>query len=279
MGAMIEFKVNDELARALAQLTQLRDRDLPFIAATAINMTAKEVRKDLQDEMRAVFDRPVPFTINSLQTAPIATKTSLTATLRYKDFAGKGVPAWKYLAPQIYGGERVLKGFERALQGAGLLPKGYAAVPAKDFPLDQYGNVPGAYIVQVLSYLRAFGETGYTANRAAKGGRKTKRKFYVVNGTNARDSRGLPWGIYERGGAYGKTAAAAAIGINSRLVIAFVPMPSYKARFAFEAVAQASAARHFPKNIDKAAQIALNALKRNGANWGVGDLLGLYQPD
>lgn len=278
MGAMIEFKVNDELARALAQLTQLRDRDLPFIAATAINMTAKEVRKDLQDDMRAVFDRPVPFTINSLQTAPIATKTSLTATLRYKDFAGKGVPAWKYLAAQIYGGERALKGFERALQGAGLLPKGYAAVPAKDFPLDQYGNVPGAYIVQVLSYLRAFGETGYTANRAAKG-RGTKRKFYVVNGTNSRDNRGLPWGIYERGGAYGKTASASDIGINSRLVIAFVPMPSYSKRFNFQSVAEASAARNFPKNIDKAAKIALNALKRNGANWGLSDLLRLYQPD
>ena len=277
---MIEFKVNDELARALAQITQLRDRDLPFIAATAINMTAKEVRKDLQDEMRQVFDRPVPFTINSLQTAPIATKTNLTATLRYKDFAGKGVPAWKYLAPQIYGGERKLKGFERALQGAGLLPKGYVALPAKDFPLDQYGNIPGAYIVQVLSYLRAFGEVGYTANKAAKGkGRGTKRRFFVVNGTNSRDNRGLPWGIYERGGAYGKTAAAEALGINSRLVIAFVPMPAYSKRFDFQGVANASAARHFPKNIDKAAQIALNALKRNRTQWGVGDVLGLYSTD
>lgn len=275
----IEFNVQSELARALAQFTGLRTRDLPFIAATAINMTMKQVKGDLKADMAAVFDRPTPFTLNSLQTAPIATKDSLAAVLRFRDFAGKGTPAWKYLAPEMYGGQRKLKGFERALAAAGVLPQGYIAVPAKDFPLDRYGNIPGSYLVQVLSYLRAFGEQGYTANRAAKGA-KTRRRFYVVNDkSSAQDKRGLPWGIYERGGAFNKTSAAKALGINSRLVIAFVKPATYSVQFRFGDNAQAAAAKYFPGNVDKAAHIALEALKRNGAQWNIGDLLRLYPGD
>lgn len=264
----IKFDVQNDLVKALAQITTLRERDLPFVAATAINMTVKQVKADMRAEIEKAFNAPTPFTLNSLQTFPLATKQSLSATLRFKDFAGKGTPAWKYLAPEIYGGERRQKGFEKALTSAGLLPAGYWAVPAKPggrsgegAPLDQYGNIKGAYLNRMLSYLRANRDA--SQNRAAKGGgrRRVSRalQFFVINVPG----KGLPMGIYER--------KAGAI----HMVIKYVRTPQYSTRLRFADIANASAARSFGPNLDKAATIALNALKRNGAQWNIGDLVNL----
>lgn len=264
----IEFDVKNELTRALAQFTTLRDRDLPFVAATAINMTMKMVKADMREEMGKVFDAPTPFTLNSLQTYPFATKESLEAVLRFKDFAGKGTSADKYLAPEIYGGGRRLKSFEKALQAAGLLPAGLFAVPAKaggsakqGAPLDQYGNIKGSYLNRMLSYLRANRDA--TQNRAqgrGKGKRGKALQWFCIS----QEGKGLPLGIYER--------SAGAI----HMVLKFVSAPQYNVRYHFGDVAQASAARHFPGNIDKAANIAIEALDRQGAYWNVNDLLRLF---
>ena len=262
----VEFNVKDELTRALAQVTSLRTRDLPFVAATAINMTMKQVKQDMRDEMARVFDRATPFTLNSLQTYPFATKDELTAVLRFRDFSGKGTPAGKYLAPEIYGGERNLKSFEQALRTAGILPPALYAVPAGDngnghegAPLDQYGNIRGAYLNTLLSYLRANRDS--TQNRSGKGRAGRKAQFFAIS----TKGKGLPLGIYERkGGAF-------------HMVIAFVHAPSYKIRLKFGEVAQASAAKHFPASIDKAAFIAMESLKRYGAQWNLGDLFSLFK--
>lgn len=265
---IIEFNVRNELARALAQVTTLRTRDLPFVAATAINMTMKQVKADMRAEMERVFNAPTPFTLNSLQTYPFATKDELTAVLRFRDFAGKGTPAGKYLAPEIYGGPRRLKSFEKALSAAGLLPADHFAVPAKPggpsnkgAPLDQFGNIKGSYLNRMLSYLRA--NRDGTQNRAQgkrKGAKAKSLQWFVIS----EEGKGLPTGIYER------RAGAA------HMVIKFVRAPQYSPRFKFGEVAQASANKHFPGNIDKAAQIAINALAKQGAQWNANDLLRLF---
>jgi len=265
---IIEFDVKSELTRALAQVTTLRERDLPFVISTAINMTMKQVKADMRAEMERVFNAPTPFTLNSLQTAPIATKDSLEAVLRFRDFAGKGTPAGKYLAPEIYGGERRMKSFEKALSNAGLLPADMWAVPAKPggsdqqgAPLDQHGNIKGSYLNRMLSYLRANRDA--TQNRAtAKGGRRRSKTFQWFCITEP--GKGLPMGIYER--------RARAV----HMVIKYVRSPQYPVRFKFGDVAQASAARNFGPNIDKAVGIAIAALERNGAQWNVSDLLRLF---
>lgn len=265
----IKFDVTSNLEKALAQFTTLRERDLPFVAITAVNMTLKQVKADIRDEMTRVFDKPVPFTLNSLQTYPFATKEDPTAVLRFRDFAGKGTPAKKYLQPEIYGGGRGYKSFEKALSSAGILPQGMYAVPAeaggpanKGAPLDQYGNIRGAYLNRMLSYLRANRDATQNRNNDRKGKRGSRRgmlQWYAVTEEGGR----LPTGIYER-----------QAGVM-HMVIKFTRAPAYEVKLDFHKVAQASAEKHIGPNVKRAADIALKALARQGAQWSIADLLSL----
>jgi hypothetical protein len=88
-------------------------------------------------------------------------------------------------------GERRGKGVEGYFIRAGYMLRGQFAVPASGAPMDQNGNVDRRFIVQLLSYLRLFNESGFRANVKDRGAfskrfasrNKTTRqagKFFVV---------------------------------------------------------------------------------------------------
>ncbi len=107
--------------------------------------------------------------------SPVA--VSAACRIYLEEFGGKGIPAAQFLAAEIEGGPRKHKRFERAPDAKGLVPSTSYAVPGRMAPLDSYGNVPGSFIVRMLSDLQAVGETGCRANR--KGARKgIKRTNY-----------------------------------------------------------------------------------------------------
>ncbi len=241
----MKFDIQEDIARGLKHLATLNPDQIPKIVSHAINKTLVTVRAKERQEIERVFDRPTRWTLNAFFTVP-AKPTYAVAEIRLKDKAAKSVPAAAYLAPEVYGGERALKGFERMLQRNGVMPAGTYAMPTKDCPLDAYGNIPRSYIVQLVSYLQAFGEQGYTANRNAKGGRPTKKRFYSVSGLNDRDKRGLPLGIYERRGG------------ESSMVIAFVSStPSYTQRFDFFGIAEQTVKRFLEKDVRETAEEAV----------------------
>ncbi len=238
---MITLDVKTDIAQALAKFAKLEPRQLPFIVSVAMNRTMRRIKDDERKEMARVFDRPTPFTLNSLATQ-VATKQKLEASIRLKDFAGKGVPASKYLAPEIYGGKRPYKRFERALAAAGLLPDGLYAVPAQGVVLDAYGNLKGSYLTRILSYLRASSDP--TQNRATRQRRKTKGKpqqFFAITDASHR----LPMGIYERSGG------------RIHMVIAYVKAPTYTERFKFYQVGQETTSRYLVEELRIAAAQAL----------------------
>src|SRR5690606_7438019 len=103
--------------------------DATVKAATvqALNWTAADAAEEVQHEMRKVFDRPTPYTIRGVGVWK-AKPGSLVAAIGLKGAAGKGTPATKYLAPQVYGGERGMKRFEKALERIDALPPGWRAV-------------------------------------------------------------------------------------------------------------------------------------------------------
>ncbi|MBC2676904.1 hypothetical protein [Pseudomonas baltica] len=73
------FKVQSRgLTDGLAELTEIEQRQIPFATALALTETAKLIKSSIEDEMRAVFDRPTPFTMNALRLIP-ATKQKLEA--------------------------------------------------------------------------------------------------------------------------------------------------------------------------------------------------------
>jgi hypothetical protein len=239
---MLTLDIKTNIDDALKQFYVLEPRHFPFIVALAMNRTMKRIKDDVREEMARAFDRPKPFTLNSLQTV-VATKQNLEASIKLRDFAGKGTPASKYLAPTIYGGKRSYKGFERQLQRAGILPAGMYAVPSNTAPLDQYGGVSGSLIVKMLSYLKAFGEVGYTANR--KPGARKAQEFFAITTPD----RGLPLGIYQRKGK----------GIN--MLFAFVKQPTYSKQFRFFEVSQNTAQRYLNAELIRAADYALQTSK------------------
>jgi hypothetical protein len=194
--ASFVIKVVADVSRAQAKLAKLRTRTLPRLMVNAVNDVAFDVRSTLQGEMTKRFDRPTRFTLNSVLVVK-ATDTNPVATIKLRDEAVKGTPPVKYLEPEVKGGQRRLKRYERALLNAGYLYPGEYAIPAGGARMDAYGNMPAGQIVQILSQLKAFGEQGYLAN--ASGSKRSKAKRKVAPYFYVREARGqLKRGVWQR---------------------------------------------------------------------------------
>ena len=168
-------------AELLRQIHGLTGAQAAKAYAKALNDTGFEIRRAMQDEMRAVFDRPTDYILRSPRVR-MATAVKLSVTIEPTYIGGKGIDPQKILDAQIWGGRRRDKRSEVALKRAGILPAGYqTAIPSDDrggpYPGsdDGKGNLRGAFLVQLISYFHAFGEQGYTANMSAKGYQRVHR--------------------------------------------------------------------------------------------------------
>lgn len=250
---MFSLSVSSDIAKVRQQLTDLQQQQLPFAIAKSLTATARLVKDAEYHEMRDVFDRPTPWTLNSLFVKP-ATKQSQEAIVWLKDDrAGSGTPPDKYLNPEIKGGLRVPKRFEVALQRVGALPPDYVAVPGSGAKLDQYGNLSRGLIVQLLSYFRTFDAAGYAANITDKKrdrlrrGSKTKVGFEYFVGRPG-DGK-LPLGIWQR--------FNLGHGTSIRPILIFVPQALYHSIYDFAFVAQHTFEQEWPGQFAKALEEAL----------------------
>jgi len=252
---MITVDVSKTVAELTDKLGRLAYAQMPFAASVALNKTADDIQRAEVHEMRDVFDRPTPYTLSSTYVKR-STKATLQATVGLKDFSGKGIPATKFLAPQISGGGRRLKRFERALRAAGHLPEDFRAVPGNGAKLDQYGNILPSQITQILSYFRAFPEMGYRANMTEKrkrsmnkGSKRGMGYAYFIGRPGDR----LPLGVWQR---FGFSRGSAI-----RPVLIFVRQAHYQALFDFEFVAQTTAMRAFPMHFETALTDAMRTAR------------------
>lgn len=221
--------------------------DLPSVvnkaAATTITSVIYDGRDKVKEEMSKVFQSPTPYTLNSLKVIA-ARSNNLVGELRVKNQgdAGKGTAADKYLAPEVFGHERNLKRFEKALRAARILPSNMFAVPASGAQFDQYGNMSRGQIVQILSYFQAFGEQGYRANakqkriNSLKRGTKSSYGFvYFIGGPATK----LKPGIYKR--------TILGHGHAIKPVILFVKQPKYTMRLNWGKITVETANNNFKK--------------------------------
>lgn len=212
-------------------------KQMRHAAAVALTRTAQRVQTTLQAEMKGVFDRPTPFTLGSVAVQP-ATKDNLTSEVFLRQFAAKGSPAADYLHPQIFGGSRKLKRFERSLTSAGLLPSGHFAVPGAAAQLDDFGNMSRGQLVKILSTLRASRDPSQNASsiRRSRGVRVAERYFVAGAGPGEH----LEPGIYRRD------------GNTIRPVVIYVDRIKYSKLFDFYGVCERTAATVFGEEFDKA---------------------------
>lgn len=179
------FTITTNSATVAAQL-QGTAKQLRFATALAITRTAVKVKEAERAELVRAIDRPTPWTLNSIYLRK-ATPAKLEARVWLKDdLAGSGTPATKYLLPQVEGGARSTKRFERALQAAGALPNGWQVVPGSGALRDAYGNPSRGQIIQILSQLRITLVAGHTRNmsfdsaKAIRAQRRAGGRYFVV---------------------------------------------------------------------------------------------------
>jgi hypothetical protein len=229
---MFALSMQSNIAAATADVRGTREQ-IALATAKALTFTAERVQTAEKQEMQRVFDRPTQFTINSLYLRG-ATPFRLEAKVWFRDLRYKA----HYLIPQIAGGDRNLKRFEKFLQSAGKLPVGMYAVPGAGARLDQYGNMSRGQIVQVLSALRALPEAGYLANKTRRTGARRNRVTDLL--FVGRPHPGWPMGVWQRQGL-----------MRLKPILIFVRAPRYSKRFDFYGVANSVADREFPAILDR----------------------------
>lgn len=217
------------IAEVIASIRDVPARVVPYAASIALTRTAQVAAKtDIPRAMRLAFDNPTPYTLNSLFVVP-STKETLSARVMVKDSVSRGVIPEKFLLPEVEGGGRNEKGFEKALRFGGWLKSGERVIPARDTPLDSFGNVSGATIRGILATLEKPG-----------GGRGKRTKGKYGSGLFA-GQIGHTRGIWRREGRKVKP-----------LFIFTTKQPLYRARLDFEGIALKTANTNFRPEFNRA---------------------------
>lgn len=234
----MQITITTDFSKANKLLAQLSGSAIKQATAKALTDSAFEARKVIQSEMDRTFDRVTPYIRRSIYVTQ-AKPENLQAVVEPRYMGGKGVEPNNILRAEIFGGQRKHKGSETALRRVGILQPGYSIVPGQACPLDQYGNIKGGFLGQLISYFQAFGEQGYKANMTARrkanlakigrssGGYKTiGGVVYFASQGKLRSGRThhLPAGIWAKTGIHGS---------NVKPIIMFVRTPSYRARLDF----------------------------------------------
>lgn len=231
----------------IASLSDLEKKQLPFATMLALNDAMFDVREAWKAAMPQVFDSPTPFTQNAVLFKK-ATKDNLVAEVFLRNEMGDGTPPSRYLLKQSEGGAREEKPFEHLLRMAGILGADEFVVPARGFPLDAFGNVPGGIQNAILSDLQASRDPASrsTAESRARRSRKKdvgKRAVYFESAPALSASQGkkqhLPRAIYQR----------TRFGSGSAIRMVFIIVkgaPRYRVRFDARKLAQDAFAASFP---------------------------------
>lgn len=252
----MSYSIDATDARRAARDVRSLGKQAAFANVVALTRTVVEVKSALQEEMRGVFDRPTPFTLNAIYVKP-ATSLKPEAAVGIKDDATVltriGTTPNRSLEAEIEGGGRHVKRFEKLLQISGFMPKGWFSVPGQYARLDAYGNVSRGQLIQVLSQLRVNPTAGFDRDIALAGNNKLQNAkraralkkaggqfFALPNGRGK-----LRPGIYQRrDSALGHAAP--------RPVVIFVRSVSYRRRLDFHDVAQFTADTYYPAKLDEA---------------------------
>lgn len=224
-----------------------------FAKTVALTRTAKRTATEfLPSEVRRVFDRPTPWTVNAFYWRPATVKRD-AFEVGIKDQASKGTPASRYLAPEIFGGARNQKRSERAFTQyapshirRAFGNRGYW-VPGPGAPRDAYGNVRGSFVSKVMSALKAQHDPlqNETSRSGARKRRKGAEKYFVLPGKG-----GSAPGIWTRRGG------------QMLPVFLFIHAPHYRQRFDFFGRGMSYAEQQFVVELERAFSEGFGRAKR-----------------
>lgn len=255
MTNMLDLKISGPRsagAQVARSLRDIPDRVLPYAASIAATRTAQHLaRTALPNEMRRVFVGPTRWTLNSLRITP-ATKDRPVARVFVKDDnPNNGTRPEDYLVPQVEGGPRKEKRFERSMRYAGLLPQGWRAMPGQGAKLDADGNFPRGEMQRILTATRTAFDPYQRKTNSKRSRRNAKNAPYfgitpftgvIVGGDRfvLKPSRIQP-GVYRREGR------------SIKPVLIFTKtQPQYRKRLDFAGVSERETLQRYPIEFDRA---------------------------
>lgn len=237
---MIEANIRFDLRDFERDMKSIERKQMPYAIVLMLNETAKGGRLAVQREMDTVFDRPTPYAKRGV-VYDRATKQSMrSAVVVTGDRTKGGLPATAFLGPQIEGGMRSHKAFERQLVQRGLMDKRQVAVPAKAAPLDRYGNMTQGFINRMMADLkidyRGAGATRVRTDTSLKRNKNYRNARFFV----AKTGGNLFPGIYQRNPS----------DQSIKPVVLFVQGKGYKVRLHLQKVVERYAAAHLVDNFE-----------------------------
>jgi hypothetical protein len=174
---MAQISIKTNIAEVTKEFTALQRRQIPFATFLTVNKLAENSHKSFQISEISKLDRPTRYAQNMmfvnyakrsvLAEARGGGKPNITSDVRVKDriVTKRGLVTQKEVMQHLFEtGERRGKGIEGYFIRAGFMLRGQFAVPASGAPMDSFGNVDKRFVVQLLSYLRLFNESGFRAN-------------------------------------------------------------------------------------------------------------------
>lgn len=188
IGLSVQIRHQEAVVEQLRKLSGPQAREA---YAKALNDTGFEVRRAMQRELGSSFDRVTPFIAKAPKVfratadkLTVAVAPTLHTERAYQGGGKVGVDPQQVLQAQEFGGRRRDKRSEVALRRAGILPGGFqTAIPRDPYPGsdDGRGNLRGAFVAQLISYLQASSEQGYRANMTKRRKDKLRNQQGIGN--------------------------------------------------------------------------------------------------
>lgn len=244
------------LDAVVAQMRSIPATVIPYAANGALNIVGKRAREDIRAEMPRVFDRPNAYTLNSLRVLESKRDTLLVRISVKDDATNNGTRPEDYLLPNVFGGGRKEKRFERNLRYAGILREGWRAVPGEGAKLDRFGNMSKGEIQKILTAVKASFDPAQNRSTSARSRRNARTAPYFVAGLDR---------VSIVGGEQRITRASIAPGIYARdgrgvkPVLIFVKkQPQYRARLPFGQIVERRADADFATEFARIANAILS---------------------
>lgn len=225
----MQINIKSNIDQVLKRVRKIHERQVPFATAVAMTKVAKRIEVEEKLHMQRVFNNPTRYTLGAQYVKP-ATRRNLRATVWLKGSNRKRDR--HYLDAHVYGGERENTNFEKRLISAGIMPRGYFAIPGRHMPRGRRGNVTRGMYQKVLAQLQANRDTASNASSSARSKRRRRNDAFFLQ----RDRR--PPGIWMRKG--------------NRVFLAFlfVPAVRYSRRFKFFPLANKVTSTLWQKTFD-----------------------------
>ena len=247
MAGTVSLDINPLIKR----LDALKLVQVPFATSLALNAIAKDVRDAEKEEMKKVFNNPVPFTLNSVKIPKYSTKKDLQVRIQISEDGAKGNAPADYLLPVIKGGNAYATRFQKSLRAKGVLRAGQFAIPTQsDFlNTNKYGNVRPSMYSDILSdqqaYRAARSSQDLSVKQIIKAGRRSKYRMISTQLSESMKYGGLQPGIYFNSPSAFENNEALLFSISNRPPV--VPL-----KFKFQEVGKAAANKNLNRRFGEA---------------------------